>query len=509
MRQPCLILLCLRFLLEGQNIPKPAPLEPARVTGVVVDTQDGRPLRRATVCVRFADAEINSHDTNFCDETDLQGRFTIANLTPARYLFSADRDGYWAAVPVAEGLHSVIALSAGEELTGLKLRMRRLGSLYGRVVFADGEPFPGAELNLNDGRRTASTDNGEYRFVSLPPGDYQVSVDHPNRGDCEVLSHRQPRLYVDRSAGQQAPAIHVDFGEQASGPEIVMVEAVAHRVSGRVLAEAYPLAPGWRVSMGNHYSEANALDGTFSMCNVAPGEYIVRASASVNGRILAGESTIHIQDEDVKNVEIAPETSTSIRARIETEDGAALDLAKLFIIAIPDGTLAHNSSPQSRRESDGSFLITEVYTGEYRFFLAGLPPGSYLKSARLSGQDVVDTPTLIQSGKTLDGLAFLVSSKGAAISGVVQDENGSPVADANVILLPNPPHHNPDVHECSKTSDQNGGFTCDGLAPGKYKAAAWLNISDYQQALGELTSKGTQVEVSERGRAAITLVPLK
>jgi len=75
MRQSCLVLLCLCFLLEGQNIPKPAPLETARVIGVVVDTQAGRPLRRATVCVRFADAEINSNDTNFCDETDIQGRF--------------------------------------------------------------------------------------------------------------------------------------------------------------------------------------------------------------------------------------------------------------------------------------------------------------------------------------------------------------------------------------------------------------------------------------------------
>ena len=509
MRQPSLVLFCLCFLLDGQNIPKPAPLEPARVIGVVVDMQDGRPLRRATVCVRLADAGMNSYDTNFCDETDIQGRFTIANLTPARYLFSVDREGYWAATPVAEGLHSVIPLSAGEELTDVKLRMRRLGSLYGRVVFADGEPFPGAELNLDNGSRTTSTENGEYRFTGLPPGNYEVSVAQPNRGDCAVLSRRQPRLYVDRSAGQPAPATHVEFGQQASGPEIVMVEATPRRVSGRVLADAYPLAPGWRVSMGNHYSEVNALDGTFSLCDVAPGEYLARASGSVDGRILAGESTIRIQDEDVKNVEIALETSTSIRARIEVEDGSPLDLAKVFIIAIPDGTFAHDKTPQPRRQSDGSFLITEVYTGEYRFFLTALPPGSYLKSARLSEQDVIDTPIHIQSGKTLDGLVFLVSSKGAAISGVVQDENSNPVADATMILQPDPPHLNPDVHECSKTSDQNGGFTCDGLAPGKYKAAAWRNISDYQQALGELTAKGTPVEVSEGGRVAITLVPLK
>ena len=70
-----------------------------------------------------------------------------------------------------------------------------------------------------------------------------------------------------------------------------------------------------------------------------------------------------------------------------------------------------------------------------------------------------------------------------SVTGVVQGESGSPLPNAIVILQPDPMHIFPDIHGCSRTADQNGGFTCDDLAPCKYRIAAWRDDPlDYLQA---------------------------
>jgi hypothetical protein len=58
-------------------------------------------------------------------------------------------------------------------------------------------------------------------------------------------------------------------------------------------------------------------------------------------------------------------------------------------------------------------------------------------------------------------------------------------------------------------ADQDGRFTCDNLAPGKYRIAAWRTPPDSPQAWNEVASKGTPVELSESGRASIVLTAPK
>lgn len=484
----------------AQTPVAPDPPKFARVSGVVIDEQDGRLLRRVMVCLQ-RDSN-NAH----CDETDTQGRFNIINLPPARYGYRLEREGYFQTEPTADGLPSLMALNAGDDLSGVKLRMRRMGSISGRVVFADGEPFPGADLSINGhGNHQKTGDTGEYRFGNLPPGDYRILVNHPNLANCDNVSSRMPRLYVDRTAGVDTPPIHVDAGQEVNGPEIVMVEAMPRRVTGRIVWDHYPLPGGWQVSTGGNIVQPRNSDGSFAVCGLVAGEYTIRTIARIDGRLVAGESKVRIDDEDLKDIEIEPESSATIRARIEGEDNAPLDLANASVVLIPDDVFPHDSVPQPRRQPDGSFLIDEVYTGEYRFVLSPLPPGSYLKSARLNGQDVIDTALLVHGGETLDGLVFTVSPKAARLAGVVQDETGQPVPNAPVTMLPDPKHIGVDIHRCFQETDQNGGFTCDGLAPGKYRIAAWRTFPEMQQTLSEGALKGTPVELSESDRTSITL----
>lgn len=491
-------------LLSAQTPVAPEPPKLAHVSGVVLDERDGRLLRRALVCLHRADNGGSSESYNaHCDETDAQGRFNLASLPPGRYSSSLEREGYFVSEPAAEGLPAVVALNAGDDLGGLKFRMRRLASIAGKVVFADGEPFPGADLSLN-GRPQKTGDTGEYRFGNLPPGDYRIQINPPAITNCADASARKPRLYAEQDAGQEKPPVHVSSGEEANAPPIVMVEVTPHRIAGRIVAETYPLPGFWSVSVGNTRVQASNLDGSFAICGLVPGEYFLRANSRRNDRNVAGDLKIRIEDEDLKDIEIVPEESATIRARIDSEDNAPLDRANLTIFAFP-GPFPHYSVPQPRPQPDGSFLIDELFTGEYRFLVAPLPAGSYLKSARINGQDVIDAPLLVHGGETLDGLVFTISPKAARLAGVVQDDTGRPVPNAQVFLLPDPKHLDLDLHRCIQQTDQNGGFACDSLAPGKYRIAASRTPPDSPAASDEVMSKATPLELPESARVSIVL----
>src|SRR4029077_6968609 len=109
--------------------------------------------------------------------------FHVVDLGAGRYGYRVGRASYVAAEPVAENLSELISLSAGDDLREIKFRMHHAGVISGRIVYADGEPFSGAEVtvgrgNSEDGKATTN-DLGEYRVANLLPGDYSVHIQPP------------------------------------------------------------------------------------------------------------------------------------------------------------------------------------------------------------------------------------------------------------------------------------------------------------------------------------------
>jgi hypothetical protein len=522
-------LLALVSLAAGQS-PTPNPSEPpksARVSGVVIDQQDNRPLSHVTVC--FSDNfNLNDGAEDHCDETDARGVFSVVDLPSGRIHYWATRPGFFSAEPLAVGSPSILNLNAGDELRDIKLRLRRAGVIAGRVTYVDGEPFSGAFLTANGGpsgnHQTASNDLGEYRFADLLPGDYSVEVRPQGQPrdqvvNCERFNAGKTRIYVDQSADRLAPAVHVGAGETAVQPDFVMVQVTPRRVTGRIVWDQYPLPGPWLVHGADETVQSRASDGTFSLCGVPPGEHALEISAIFEGRRIAGDVKISVADADLKEVEIVAEPSALIRAWIEVEDNVPLDLSRAWISSISILPNPHDSTPQVRHQPDGTYIIDELYTSEYRFALSGLPqganplpPGAYLKSIELEGRELIDAPLMVHAGDTIDGLVFTVSAKAGSLNGVVRDDMSLPVSDAFVKLQPDPRHADPDVHICERTVDQNGAFTCQNLAPGKYRIAAWRKTPDQpdSQAVQEtVSSSGTPVEIPESGEVAVNVPLLK
>ncbi len=106
-------------------------------------------------------------------------------------------------------------------------------------------------------------------------------------------------MYLERNPSVPNSLVHIDSGSEMNVPDIVMVEALPHQITGRIVWNAYPLNGLWRVSTGNTSVEARNLDGSFTICGLVPGEYTLRTDARNNCRRDAGDLAIRNADTDL------------------------------------------------------------------------------------------------------------------------------------------------------------------------------------------------------------------
>ena len=128
-------------------------------------------------------------------------------------------------------------------------------------------------------------------------------------------------------------------------------------------------------------------------------------------------------------------------------------------------------------EQDGSFMIPAVGLGHFQLQVAGrLPPELYISAIRQGGRSVYDSGFDVTS-EPVGTFQVLLNSGAGAAQGVVEDASGKPVADATVVVVPNPQHRQNRSMYRTAVSDASGHFTIQGIAPGGYKLFAWEEIT--------------------------------
>lgn len=493
----------------------------ARISGRVVTTDTGRPVKRARVLLNASELPGGRGAL-----TNEDGSFEFTGLPAGRYILAASKSGF---VTLAYGQRrplqpgTPLQLQEGQQLTGVEFRLPRGSVVAGRIYDEAGDPLPGATVRVLAYRYAQGTrqlvpagaaqtdDRGEYRVWGLNPGEYYVTAVarnptvgrggrgfapfSPNVGgaaapmelaDQAESSGYAPTYYPGVESLAQARPISVALGAEALDIDFGVLLVKTARVSGRVTTPSGAavsfgivlLSPeGQQPGRGASFTSRVQGDGAFSIPNVPPGRYLLRARGEESDVPYFATVPLTTAGADVAGVGVvlAPGATLTGTIRLQPSGASTADVTQFRIgapSADPDAGIP-GPQPNARVDRDGRFSLSGIAAGPH-WIRARAPDGWILKSVTADGRDVTDVPLDLRSGQQLSGVSLVFTDRASSITGVVTDEQDSPLTEYTMLLFPSEASlwHPQSRHIMTARPDQNGAFQMRGLPAGDYLLVA-------------------------------------
>lgn len=502
-----LAVLLVPSLVASQQIPTgvtggfvgqpPRDVRPATgrstIRGRVVAADSGQPMRRATV--RVTAPELRVPRTTL---TDVNGRYEFQQLPAGRYSINATKSvfvnwSYGQTQPASPG--KPLVLAENQTVEDIDISLPRGSVVTGRVTDEFGDPAPNVLVSVmrlqflqgqqrltpaGTGSTSATNDIGEYRMFGLPPGQYYVAAQPQEQAFSsfgaagsqtegqEARNGYARTFYPGTADVSAARKITVGIGQTLSDINIVLLPTRLATISGvAVDAQGQPLDRGFVqvVPRGAIFFGGGGgplrPDGTFTIANIPPGQYTLRANAPRNP---SGPGTppaapdfsvavVAVNGEDVADVRLTPVLPVTVSGRVSFDDAGAAQSLKPSAIRVMAQPLSVDDSigfpggggPPPALQDDFSF---ELKTAPGRMALRaviqqvpGAPPpatgtanGWQLKAVRVNGMDVTDSGIEIDS-TGVRGIEIELTNRRQLVSGSVADANGARVKDYIVVIF--------------------------------------------------------------------------
>jgi uncharacterized GH25 family protein len=479
------------------SLPSGAPevrivLQPqATVSGVVRIRNAQRAIAGLTV---VAAIEQGGPLLNQRTQTDEQGKFTLTGLPAGAVRLAVLMDDADGAQPGAGAWISEpapVTLQAGRATTGVFLDLQRAAALEVVVTGkADGKPIAGVQVRgypSEGGRGFSQTtnDQGIARFT-LTADTYNVRVNHP-----ELVAEPQ----------HQAVELTAPPAEGKATPQRVTVQLSERpKITGVVLSRAGEPCPKASIQVmpdngyGGSSDRSAAIDeqGRFSIPWVSPNWGGDEMTPLLMVTDAASGDGVAVQVQDMsKPLTIRLQLPGQATGRVLDQEGNALSAVQVTLSVQAErwGTTWNGGRP--KHEPDGRFTLTNLPVGAgYQVTITATGYGSrnwFLEDER------------IVAGQTIDLGEVKLAKADQQIAGVVVDEQGKPVAGAQVHFSgeDQPPMRT------VLTTDAQGKFVLPGLCPGYVQVNAYLHrpqVQLYGQTFAKAGSADVRIVVSSEGR---------
>jgi hypothetical protein len=454
--------------------------------GQLLDANTGHPLsgRRISLLTHEAHTDVRPVVSG------PDGRFLFSGVDEGSYLLAATLQGetvYYREIdPGAVVLVNVGAASEGKDFV---FRAVPHPAIAGTVLDDFGEPVAAADIDAfravwRDGRivydqgpHTRSDDLGHYRLSVLPPGSYVVCAAINGNGpdrlrplapevpEVDVLALPERRFYRRSCFPGPAPTgFRLTWGEERN-IDFALRSAPEIRVRGRLRGAS---DAGVTFSPDGGGAPATAVvepDGSFEARLTEPGRYLVEASAGPPGARLAVTRAVVIEASGAKGIDLVLAPYPPIQVSI-TATGAPLDRASVTL-GLRDTVKQAPLTAWAQLEPDGSMVFRSIAPGRYHLITRTRAPFC-VDSIRANGRELSDSLT-VEPGSVIR-LDVRVSTGCGGIDGRVTVA-GKPVELARVWLLLSGSSKDPGDMLEALTDD--GTFSFDLLAPGKYSLWAW------------------------------------
>ena len=547
----------------------------AIIRGRVVTSDTGTPVRRAQVRAQAGELRANR-----LVNTDAQGRFEFKDLPAGRWNLTASKAGFMTlrfGQRRAFEAGSPIDISEGQVMERADFSLPRGAAVTGRVFDEFGEPVANARVQVlryqmvqgtrrltPAGGADQSDDTGAYRIYGLAPGDYYVSATLRANNlpfeDLDGVDTSYASTYYP-GTGNVAEAQRITLGIGQEQPSVNFALQAVHTVKISGLAfdsTGAPLvsgavslmpadAPGGAVAVFGGNAGRVRADGSFSIANVAPGNYTLMAMAGFGGgrgavfAVRAGgpgpggggaggpgaggpppglpeldiaSMPLTVGGEDVTGISLMTSKGASLSGNVVAAEGSAAKLSTNAIQIVAQGA-QFLPGPLGNRpaqvDADGTFTLTGLI-GQKFIRVNGLPQEWTLKSVTFNGQDVTDSALEFRGSTQSSGLQVVVSDKISEVNGKVTLPSGAVTRDYTVVVFSDDPARWEFPSRFVKTAraDQQGQFRIRALPPDdRYLAVAVDYLEDGEggdpQFLEQIRNRATAFKLTDGESKALDL----
>ena len=314
--------------------------------------------------------------------------------------------------------------------------------------------------------------------------------------------------------------MRVDPGDEVSGINFDLQLVHGARVSGCLQSEGFATFQGVYVSltprdsgligypMGNYGTSVKDKSGSFEIHGVPPGSYFLSANWSDGKRQYSGRTDVDVGSANLGGIILSLGSGIQLHGRFRTDSDAKLDFARLNLWLQPQPSDNSPGAGGAQVKPDGTFVIENLYDGNYKLRVGGFPEEYYIKSAKLGGIDVLETGLNISHSQVVGQLEIILTLEGGRVDGTVLEDQ-KPFGDALVVLVPDPPLRNHQELYSLKSSDSLGRFSMLGLPPGDFKLFAWETVDgvDYNDPdyIKTYENHGTRVHIEARRQQNVQL----
>ena len=516
---------------------KDAPPPPAgRISGQVLAADNGRPVKRARV---FASAvelpggrAMLTDDSGTFDLTELPaGRYT---LTVSKSGFVAL--SYGQRRPLQAG--TPLQLADGQQMKGIQFQLPRGSVLSGHVLDEDGDAMPGVmvrvmryqylqgERRLTPAGTGQTDDKGLYRVWGLMPGDYYINAvargggpgggggpfggpggpggfggpggrggaggrggggfGGPGAQDQEQTNYA-PTYYPGVPSVNEAKPVSVGLGQEILDISFSMQLVRVSRITGIVSnPDGTPVTSGNINLMADSGStRGNQIgmnvggriqwDGAFTVNNVAPGRYILRARGDDSETPQFAALPVTVDGSDIDDFTIVLSAGATISGTVTFLPGSSPvpDVSQFRITAPSTDQSEFGPQSNARVDKEGHFTISGVSAGTHLIRPSNGSRTWILKSVTVGDRDMTDTPLPVRSGESVANVTIVFTDKQSEINGTLTTESGTPVPDFTVLAFPTDSSlWRPQARQImTARPDQTGKYRIRGLPPGDYYLA--------------------------------------
>jgi len=480
----------------------------ASIVGHVLMPGSNTPVRGADVVA------INGKGGRVATTTDENGIYRLNRLSDGEWQVTASKGGY---ISWQFGQRRPfqppppISLVRGQEFIA-DIPLTRGGAISGRIYDASGDSVAGLQVRVyrarmeQGGRRLKAVgaadltdDTGAFRVYGLPPGDYYVAASlRVAPLDSIVETTYAPTYFPGTGDLAEAQRIKLGLGAEASAT-FPLLPVRPTRVSGVVLNGSGAPADAFLnlVSEGSEHGVpvgtggVTRSDGSFTLADVAPGRYVLKASLRGDGPDESATMPLTVDGNELSGITLVTGRPATLRGTIVADASVSRALpGKLSVVAF-----SSRESGTVLDSGEGPTFEIGSLSEPFRLAVDGLPEGWGVKALTVNDVDAVDDP--IELSPNQQAIARVVlTTRVTEVSGVVSAADST--SSSSIVVFPENSakwgHRSRYVRRVE--TDAPGTFRIVGLPPGeRYLAFATDYLEDGEQLDPEFLASIKEVAV--------------